>query len=164
MNKETTASQAPSNQRSPVIGGIDDVLPCNDPSCHDRSESWFTWFRRREPTAPPPPDRTEIGRAAWMVIHSAAAQYPTNPSIQQKIEMKTWLQSFANLYPCHICRLGFVKIMQDLPPDTEGRDDLTLWACNAHNRVNNDIGLAQHPCDLARLLAMFGNEVNQEQK
>lgn len=139
--------------------GINDVLPCDDPSCHDRDESWLAWFRKKEPNLIPPPDRSEIGRASWLLVHTAAAKYPTCPSEEERRRMGAWLRSFAYLYPCHICRIGFIKVVNDLPPDTQGRDSLSMWTCSAHNRVNADIGLPEYPCNLANLLSHFGKKV-----
>lgn len=134
---------------------VRDVPPCDDPSCNDLPESWLNWFKRS--TSTPPPDRAQIGRAGWLLIHSAAARYPLNPSSEAKVEVASWLRSFAHLYPCHVCRLGFVKVIDGVPPNTGSRDALSLWACEAHNMINEELGFPQYPCDLEKLLSRFGN-------
>lgn len=152
------ASSTPSDVLKNSSNGVDAVSPCNDPSCHERSESWLEWFRKRSRISILPPDRVEIGRAGWLIVHTVAAQFPLTPTEEEKVRMKAWLRSFAYLYPCHICRSGFIKVIERLPPDTNNRNDLTMWACNAHNQVNADIGIPEYQCDLVKLLAFFGKQ------
>lgn len=156
-----TSSETSPFRKDDMSGKVNEVPPCSDPSCHEKSQSWLEWFRKRKPSVIPPPDRGEIGRAGWLMIHTTTAQYPLQPSREQQTQMASWLKSFAHLYPCSICRTGFIKVMESLPPRIENRNSLVLWSCEAHNKVNADIGLPQYPCDLACLLTTFGRIVNE---
>eukprot|EP00918_Siedleckia_nematoides_P043457 GHVU01094964.1.p1 GENE.GHVU01094964.1~~GHVU01094964.1.p1 ORF type:complete len:174 (+),score=26.42 GHVU01094964.1:60-581(+) len=70
-------------------------------------------------------------------------------------QRRAWLRAFVNLYPCHVCREGFLDVIAALPPDTTTRRALTVWTCEAHNAVNKEIGLPTYPCRYEDLIKMF---------
>uniref|UniRef100_A0A7S2MWM0 Sulfhydryl oxidase n=1 Tax=Alexandrium andersonii TaxID=327968 RepID=A0A7S2MWM0_9DINO len=103
---------------------------------------------------PRPPDRAEIGRAAWRYVHTLAANYPEQPSLGEQEDALYWLRSFVRLYPCGLCSREFVDVCSDLPPRLGSRKDYTLWWCEAHNRVRDDLSQPLCRCDLTELLAV----------
>lgn len=149
---------------------IESVEPCDDPSCHDlddedghkpvvgRLAAWVQQRRTRRPGTPAsPPSRSQIGRACWYFLHTAAANFPAAPTEDEQQKMCKFVWAFAQLYPCSVCRAGFIKVLQCDPPDPTSRDKFTLWSCNAHNAVNEELGQPQYPCNLSELLALYQN-------
>merc|ERR1712137_1531984 len=99
-----------------------------------------------------PPNREQIGRAAWRYIHTMAAAYPETPTPEHQHHSLKFLESFLTLYPCRLCSQEFVEVCKDLPPHFESRDDYVMWWCEAHNRVRDDLAQPSVKCDLAKLL------------
>ena len=101
---------------------------CSEPSCTEgavKGPSKIVY----------PPDRTEMGRAAWKYIHTRAENYdPKN----QPTEM-AWLESFVALYPCKLCARDFAVICHRVPPRLESREAYVHWWIDAHNEVNKDL-------------------------
>ncbi|KAH8038006.1 hypothetical protein HPB51_020526 [Rhipicephalus microplus] len=58
-------------------------------------------------TAECPPDRSELGRCTWSLLHSVAAYYPKRPSAEQQRDAEQFFRLFARLYPCKECAQDF---------------------------------------------------------
>ncbi|EPR58303.1 Erv1 / Alr family protein [Toxoplasma gondii TgCatPRC2] len=101
-----------------------------------------------------PPNREQIGRASWRVLHSMAARYPEVPTSRHTLEAAAWIFAFSALYPCQICRLEFFPILANLPPRLDSRESFVLWACAVHNKVNEDISAPLYACNLEALKAL----------
>ncbi|PHJ25155.1 erv1 alr family protein [Cystoisospora suis] len=124
---------------------------CTDASCRDRPRNGD-----RGPEDEAPPDRISIGHAAWGVLHTAAATWKDDTSVEKQQRMQEWVRSFAALFPCSQCRQHFKPFIQKNPPATSGgRRSLSLWACQAHNFVNEDLGRPLFKCDEAELLRQW---------
>ncbi|CAA9986301.1 FAD-linked sulfhydryl oxidase ERV1, putative [Plasmodium knowlesi strain H] len=93
-----------------------------------------------------PPDREEIGRASWLVLHTMSANYPTNPTEEDKKKHFHFFHAFANLYPCYICKLDLLEHLKSYKINCEGRTEMATFMFNLHNKVNEDIGKALFPC------------------
>ena len=50
-----------------------------------------------------PLDRQELGRSTWNFLHTMAAYYPDNPSLQQQDDMASFVKIFSKFYPCEDC-------------------------------------------------------------
>ncbi|KAL3315713.1 hypothetical protein Ciccas_005655 [Cichlidogyrus casuarinus] len=83
-----------------------------------------------------PPDKNELGRSTWTLLHSMAAYYPDSPTEQQKSGMYAFLKQFAEFYPCHHCSKDLKTNMVKIPPKLDSRMDLSGWLCVQHNQVN----------------------------
>ncbi len=94
----------------------------------------------------PPPDVIELGQAGWTILHSMAAYYPEHPTPEQRRKMKEFLESFAELYPCKVCAKDFESLLHKEPPKLDSRKDLAFWMCEAHNKVNAQLGKPLYPC------------------
>eukprot|EP00413_Alexandrium_margalefii_P029538 CAMPEP_0204569324 /NCGR_PEP_ID=MMETSP0661-20131031/37684_1 /ASSEMBLY_ACC=CAM_ASM_000606 /TAXON_ID=109239 /ORGANISM="Alexandrium margalefi, Strain AMGDE01CS-322" /LENGTH=148 /DNA_ID=CAMNT_0051577419 /DNA_START=119 /DNA_END=562 /DNA_ORIENTATION=+ len=103
---------------------------------------------------PRPPDRADIGRAAWRYVHAMAADYPDRPTQERQEEALGWLRSFVRLYPCELCSREFIEVCSDLPPRLGSREDYAVWWCEAHNRVRDDLSQSLCRCDASELLAV----------
>ncbi|CAO3627306.1 unnamed protein product [Cunninghamella echinulata] len=53
-----------------------------------------------------PPDVEVLGNATWTLLHTTAAYYPDRPTPSQKESMKTFIESFAQHYPCWFCKVN----------------------------------------------------------
>lgn len=91
-----------------------------------------------------PPDRSQIGRANWLYVHTRAANFPEEPSESEKIRELKWIQSFIYTYPCSVCARDFVGICNKLPPKVDSRGSYEEWWRKAHNEVNRDLSKPLH--------------------
>ena len=51
--------------------------------------------------------RNQMGRMAWSYLHTMAAYYPKEPSEQEQTSMKTFIETFAQFFPCNECASDF---------------------------------------------------------
>mmetsp|Transcript_121891 Transcript_121891/g.191293 ORF Transcript_121891/g.191293 Transcript_121891/m.191293 type:complete len:156 (-) Transcript_121891:30-497(-) len=132
---------------------------CEEPSCADRSGVSV------DDDTVEPPDRAEIGRAAWRYLHSMAAHHPERASLAQQQDAQSWISSFVQLYPCSHCAEHFVEVCDSMPPLADTRHNYSMWWCRAHNRVNEELGKEPISCDAGRLIAAgrLGLGVGEEQ-
>jgi FAD-linked sulfhydryl oxidase len=52
-----------------------------------------------------PPDVETLGNATWTLLHTTAAYYPEKPAPSQRESMKSFIESFAQHYPCWFCKV-----------------------------------------------------------
>lgn len=97
-----------------------------------------------------PPDVAVLGRSAWTLLHTMAAQYPEKPNENQRKDMGTFIDTFSRLYPCWYCAEDFQKWMgkKGNSPSLDSREDLSRWMCKAHNEVNQKLGKPAFDCNL----------------
>ncbi|KAF0688374.1 Aste57867_19994 [Aphanomyces stellatus] len=102
-----------------------------------------------------PLDREELGRATWGLLHTTAAYYPDKPTQAQKNQATTFVESFAQLYPCKHCAGDFQENIKDTPPKQDmpvnSRIDFSLWMCDQHNRVTTKLDKTPFPCTIEAL-------------
>jgi FAD-linked sulfhydryl oxidase len=98
-----------------------------------------------------PPDRVELGRHTWTLLHTAAAHYPSNPSDADKATYAQFYNTFARVYPCRPCAKAFRRRIEENPPAVESREALSIWICERHNEVNRLHGKPEFPCTLKQL-------------
>ncbi|BAM39921.1 uncharacterized protein TOT_020000192 [Theileria orientalis strain Shintoku] len=128
----------------------DNYKRCVDPSCYDRDPSSKLLDNY-------PPDRTELGNAGWLFLHTIATQYPEKPDEDTKLRYLGFLHSFARLYPCSICREGLVPIYKQIPPNVESRKSFLLWTSRLHNFVNKDTGKPEENYTYEQLLEKYSS-------
>lgn len=95
-----------------------------------------------------PPDVEVLGRATWTLLHTMAANYPESATSQEQAEMHGFLKVFAKRYPCIHCAEDFREWMRrdENRAMVGGREDLSLWMCQAHNEVNKKLGKPIFDC------------------
>ncbi|CAD49060.1 FAD-linked sulfhydryl oxidase ERV1 [Plasmodium falciparum NF54] len=93
-----------------------------------------------------PPDRDEIGRASWLILHTISANYPDNPSEYDKIKHTKFFYAFSNLYPCHICKLDLLHILKKYHLNCNNKINFSTFIYNLHNMINQEIGKDLFPC------------------
>jgi mitochondrial FAD-linked sulfhydryl oxidase len=95
-----------------------------------------------------PPDVDQLGRSTWTLLHTMAANYPTNPSPTQQTETKQFMGLFGKMYPCWVCADDFRTWMKEgNEPKVSSREEFGRWLCEAHNAVNVKLGKERFDCD-----------------
>eukprot|EP01055_Gregarina_sp_Pseudo9_P000654 Gregarina_sp_Pseudo_9__653@NODE_1414_length_1621_cov_11_022124_g1313_i0_p4_GENE_NODE_1414_length_1621_cov_11_022124_g1313_i0NODE_1414_length_1621_cov_11_022124_g1313_i0_p4_ORF_typecomplete_len138_score21_28Evr1_Alr/PF04777_13/1_1e17Herpes_heli_pri/PF05774_11/0_16_NODE_1414_length_1621_cov_11_022124_g1313_i0100513 len=121
-------------------------LPCTSPNCRDGPTD-----EELENSFGAPPNKWELGRAAWLCMHTGAANIRGDGS-----EFSAWLRALLSLYPCQECKQDFERILQHTPiPHTGDRASFSVWVCEFHNAVNRSLGAPSFPCDCVELLTRF---------
>ena len=96
-----------------------------------------------------PPDSLKLGRHTWTFLHTMAAYYPEQPSVDQQKSARQLIESLAQLYPCSWC----ARHLREYLPQPEhavkvgSRQELERWMCDMHNEVNGRLGKPLFPCD-----------------
>lgn len=123
-----------------------------------------------------PPNREELGRGGWTLIHTTAANYAEKPNEEEKKHANAFFRSLGALYPCKLCRDHFDRFIAIQPPEyvccascacfailtsvlcsVSSRDKLLLWTCIAHNEVNERNGKPVFPCAVKELDKRWGD-------
>ncbi|KAJ4796329.1 Sulfhydryl oxidase [Rhynchospora pubera] len=112
-------------------------------------------------TAPPikekevkPLTKEEFGRATWTLLHTIAAQYPDQPTRQQRRDAKELMAILSRMYPCKECQDHFKEILKANPVQAGSQEELSQWLCHVHNVVNRSLGKLIFPCQ--RVNARWG--------
>ncbi|OAA54502.1 FAD dependent sulfhydryl oxidase [Niveomyces insectorum RCEF 264] len=101
-----------------------------------------------QPPADCPADVETLGRGTWTLLHTIAAQYPTQPTPGQQADVRGFMSILSRLYPCWMCAEDFQAFLQRSPVRTASRDDFGRWLCAAHNEVNQKLGKPLFDCNL----------------
>ncbi|KAI1495827.1 ERV/ALR sulfhydryl oxidase domain-containing protein [Biscogniauxia marginata] len=91
--------------------------------------------------------KAELGRATWKLFHTMMARFPDDPSPDDSLALKTYIQLFARLYPCGDCARHFQKLLAQYPPQTSSRNAAAAWACFVHNQVNERLKKPSFNCN-----------------
>jgi len=80
------------------------------------------------------------GPMGWMTLHSISLNYPENPSQEDKVVLKRFLDKFTECITCPSCKQHFTVIFSNYqkrhPEWANSRFDLFLFVVRAHNTVN----------------------------
>ncbi|GMY38661.1 FAD-linked sulfhydryl oxidase ERV1 [Fagus crenata] len=93
-----------------------------------------------------PVTKEELGRATWTFLHTLAAQYPDNPTRQQKKDVKELMAILSRMYPCKECADHFKEVMRANPVESGSHTEFSQWLCHVHNVVNRSLGKLVFPC------------------
>ncbi|KAG8466393.1 hypothetical protein KFE25_002149 [Diacronema lutheri] len=129
---------------------------CAEAACKTSlTSAYFAAMLQRDAASKPPPvcppDRYRLGRYSWTLLHSIAAYYPDSPTDEQQQAAAQFLRAFPLLYPCKDCAHDLQIAMASTPPRLGSRAEFSLWMCELHNHVNEQVGKAPVPCDLRAL-------------
>ncbi|KAF5444315.1 hypothetical protein F2P56_036801 [Juglans regia] len=94
-----------------------------------------------------PVTKEELGRATWTFLHTLAAQYPDNPTRQQKKDVKELMAILSRMYPCKECADHFKEILRANPVQAGSHSEFSQWLCHAHNVVNRSLGKLAFQCE-----------------
>ncbi|XP_008787162.1 FAD-linked sulfhydryl oxidase ERV1-like isoform X1 [Phoenix dactylifera] len=101
-----------------------------------------------------PLTKEELGRATWTLLHSIAAQFPDQPTRQQKRDAKELMAILSRLYPCKECADHFKEVLKANPVQAGSQAEFSQWLCHVHNVVNRSLGKSTFPSE--RLNARWG--------
>ncbi|GAA6046612.1 hypothetical protein JCM3770_006239 [Rhodotorula araucariae] len=90
--------------------------------------------------------KAELGRASWKLLHTMAARFPEDPTLQERDAFKAFLFLFSRLYPCGECAAEFQLLLREHPPQTSSRGAASLYLCHLHNLVNARLGKDEYDC------------------
>ncbi|KAF3435533.1 hypothetical protein FNV43_RR22622 [Rhamnella rubrinervis] len=94
-----------------------------------------------------PVTKEDLGRATWTFLHTLAAQYPDNPTRQQKKDVKELMSILSRMYPCKECADHFQEILRANPVQAGSHSEFSQWLCYVHNVVNRSLGKLVFPCE-----------------
>lgn len=79
------------------------------------------------------------GSRAWFFMYCVALTYPHNPSLDDKINTKSFFESIGKVLPCEKCRHNFAHHLEKfplVPKELSNRKVLTEWLIKINNEVN----------------------------
>ncbi|XP_062022699.1 FAD-linked sulfhydryl oxidase ERV1 isoform X1 [Rosa rugosa] len=94
-----------------------------------------------------PVTKEGLGRATWTFLHTLAAQYPDNPTRQQKKDVKELMSILSRMYPCKECADHFQEILRSNPVQAGSHAEFSQWICHVHNTVNRSLNKVVFPCE-----------------
>ena len=102
-------------------------------------------------------DQDIWGRCTWVLIHSIAVNYPTNPSPLEKENTRKYFTSLGDVLPCRYCRIHYKNNIKVLPIQLDSKMDLINWTIDLHNIVNESLGkrVLSKKEALKRIVAMY---------
>jgi len=62
-----------------------------------------------------PPSKDSLGKSSWTLLHSMAAWYPENPTQEEQLKMKHFMDALSIFYPCTYCAHDFQENLQKSP-------------------------------------------------
>ena len=79
------------------------------------------------------------GSRAWFFMYCVALTYPHKPSLDDKINTKSFFESIGKVLPCERCRFNFSRHLEKFPltpRELANRKALTEWLIKINNEVN----------------------------
>ncbi len=118
----------PTQQQQPQSTTNDD---CAENKCPSSSKDWSS-------------DPMQWGPHLWYYLHTAANNYPLQPSPEQQQGMKNWLCSLQWTIPCKNCSNHYSKYIEasrnQLDDVCANKDKLFAFLVDIHNKVNLENG------------------------
>jgi ATP-dependent Zn protease len=82
------------------------------------------------------------GKYLWTSIHFISLGYPSQPSIQDKVDYQMFFENFYKVLPCNACSENYEKHLLELPLTDnvlESNKSLFKWTVDLHNLVNKSL-------------------------
>jgi hypothetical protein len=82
---------------------------------------------------------TVWGPSMWHYLHTMSFNYPVNPSHQDKMHYKDFVQNLQNVLPCKYCRMNLKTNFKSLPltmDDMKDRESFSRYIYELHELVN----------------------------
>jgi hypothetical protein len=101
------------------------------------------------------------GPDGWQFLHTLTFIYPENPSFNDKVKMREFMNLLCFILPCKYCRLSFSKYITSLPIDDylDSRDTMVEWLYKIHNKINKKLriqGFCKHSNpDLSSVIKIY---------
>lgn len=83
------------------------------------------------------------GPLFWQLGHLVSFAYPlASPTAQQREQTARFYESLASVVPCDECKTDYAAILANdsVRPHLDGRESLSRWFYNVHNKVNAKLG------------------------
>ncbi|KAF2895642.1 hypothetical protein ILUMI_10531 [Ignelater luminosus] len=93
-----------------------------------------------------PLDKDELGNKTWGLLHTMAANYPDNPTSEDKNDVKQFFNVFSKLYPCEHCAADLREELKGDPPIVKDQEAFSQWLCRLHNKINVKTGKSEFDC------------------
>ncbi|ETO13228.1 hypothetical protein RFI_24146 [Reticulomyxa filosa] len=114
----------------------------NNGSSNTKNKTSFHMF------VPMAPDRQQLGRHTWTLLHTQSVYYPEKPTDEEKQDMNTFLHVLAKVYPCKVCGADLQYLLEQYPPQLDSRNDFAYYMCVIHNKVNQQLNKPSFDCSL----------------
>lgn len=92
---------------------------------------------------------TIFGPPTWMLLHMVAANFPLEPTDQQRSDNYNFVVSLLKVLPCGACRQNAQINLRDEPftmgKSLKNRISFMKWAYDFHNAVNRSLGKTHIP-------------------
>lgn len=98
------------------------------------------------PSMPEQEAKEELGRASWKYFHTLLARFPDEPTAAEQEKLRSFLNLYAELYPCGECSHHFVAMLEKYPPQVSSRLAAAMWGCHVHNLVNKHLKKPEYDC------------------
>lgn len=85
-----------------------------------------------------PPEKW--GKPLWDAFHWVARGFPDRPTQSDRENYRAWMVKFVYVLPCDECKQNSVRLINQMPPRTDNRDQLFNWSVNFHNTINGELG------------------------
>jgi len=83
------------------------------------------------------------GKSFWNTIYYVVISYSDNPTNDDKVHVKNFLESLQFVLPCETCRDHFAENLKNFPITDNvlsSRSNLLIWVVGINNEVNNRLG------------------------
>lgn len=88
-----------------------------------------------------------LGNSGWNILHSSFEKYPENPTEENKSNIKKFIDSFSEIYPCEECSLHMKEYTTSNPLLIDNKETLTKWGFDFHNNVNKRLNKEEFTWD-----------------
>lgn len=102
-----------------------------------------------------------FGPSMWFTLHNGSANYPINPTKEEKSLMKGFIKGVPLMIPCRMCQSHFntIIINTNLDKVVSSRESLFQFFFTAHNSVNKRLGKTTITLDQAKRMYAFDGGV-----
>jgi len=79
----------------------------------------------------------------WKTAHTVISAYPLEPTDEEKIQFRSYLESFCFILPCSECRTNWYHLLEKNGMNEEvlaNRYTFSKWLFDSHNHVNESLG------------------------
>ena len=86
---------------------------------------------------------TVWGPGLWHYIHTMSFNYPNNPTKQDKLHYKNFIENLKYTLPCKYCRINLKKNLSNYPIKPchlKNRLEFSKYLYNLHERINKRLG------------------------
>lgn len=83
--------------------------------------------------------KQRLGHSTWEFLSHMIEGYPFYADEIEQKYMKNFITALSYAYPCHECRPGFIKYVEDNEPDVRGKEELFKYFQGMRDHINSKI-------------------------